>query len=219
MAKPLKKSDNNKRWAKKPTKRKVQTTPQRVYFLIVCEGEKTEPNYFNAFKSELPKGTVKLEVVGKGRDTIHLLDEATKIRDERIKQGRTIDRTWVVFDKDSFLPNKFDKAVYDSQKNGMGAAWSNEAFELWFLLHFQDVGPMDRQSCSEELGRCIGKTYQKNDPGMFTLLKDKMDDAMARARRLVNQSKDIPPHAANPCTRVHELIDELMNPEKVETSD
>jgi hypothetical protein len=52
--------------------------------------------------------------------------------------NRTIDRLWVVFDRDSFSPNDFNNAVHRCQnvKPVIGCAWSNEAFELWYLLHF-----------------------------------------------------------------------------------
>ena len=45
-------------------------------FLIVCEGENTEPEYFNAFR--LTSATVK--AVGKGLGTMSLVKEALAIR-------------------------------------------------------------------------------------------------------------------------------------------
>ena len=33
---------------------------KRRFFLIVCEGEKTEPNYFESLKNDLPKGDLIL---------------------------------------------------------------------------------------------------------------------------------------------------------------
>ncbi len=45
--------------------------PRRRYFLIVCEGEKTEPNYFEAISNQLPKDMVKrITIVGTGRNTV-----------------------------------------------------------------------------------------------------------------------------------------------------
>ena len=38
-----------KRLAREENKRKRNTKSKRKYFLIVCEGEKTEPNYFKKF--------------------------------------------------------------------------------------------------------------------------------------------------------------------------
>jgi hypothetical protein len=39
-----------KRFERKESKRSVETREKRVYFLIICEGEKTEPNYFEGLK-------------------------------------------------------------------------------------------------------------------------------------------------------------------------
>ena len=49
--------------------------PPRRYFLIVCEGEKTEPNYFNSIAAQLPKDMVKrIDVKGVGENTLNLID-------------------------------------------------------------------------------------------------------------------------------------------------
>ena len=45
--------------------------PPRRYFLIVCEGEETEPNYFNAIAAQLPKDMVnRITVKGVGKNTL-----------------------------------------------------------------------------------------------------------------------------------------------------
>ena len=41
----------------------------------------------------------------------------------------------MVFDKDDY-PD-FDEAIELAKKNGFEVAYSNQAFELWFLLHFK----------------------------------------------------------------------------------
>ena len=47
----------------------------------------------------------------------------------------TIDECWVVFDKDDFNQG-FDNAINKALKKKLKVAYSNESFELWFLLHF-----------------------------------------------------------------------------------
>jgi hypothetical protein len=44
---------------------------------------------------------------------------------------------WVVFDRDSFAPQSFNNAINKciQDRPNIDAAWSNEAFELWYLLH------------------------------------------------------------------------------------
>ena len=55
-------------------------------FLIVCEGENTEPEYFNAFR--LTSATVK--AVGKGLGTISLVKEALAIRKAERRKERLL---------------------------------------------------------------------------------------------------------------------------------
>jgi len=63
-----------KRFARIEKKRAINTRTRKCYFLIVCEGERTEPNYFEALAETLPFGSIELEVEGTGRNTIGLVE-------------------------------------------------------------------------------------------------------------------------------------------------
>lgn len=56
-------------------KREQNTRPLRKYFIIVCEGKETEPNYFEQFRG--PK-EVKVEVIGEGANTVVVVQRAIK---------------------------------------------------------------------------------------------------------------------------------------------
>ena len=57
-------------------RRVVGQRPKRRFYLIVCEGEKTEPNYFESIRLKLPKEMIpKVVVRGTGRNTLSLVDE------------------------------------------------------------------------------------------------------------------------------------------------
>lgn len=47
-----------KRFGREEQKRKKDIRKKRKFYLIVCEGEKTEPNYFQGLKEDLPKGVL-----------------------------------------------------------------------------------------------------------------------------------------------------------------
>jgi hypothetical protein len=213
---------DKKRFERVEKKRAINTRPKLVYFLIVCEGEKTEPNYFKALEKELPRGTVELKIDGTGRNTIGLVEYAIKQRDSAC---RPYDRVWVVFDKDDFPNDNFNGAIIKASANDINCAWTNEAFELWFLLHFQfvDTG-MNREDYKAYLEREIKRTsgndnyrYLKNDENTFSILKNhgSQIQAIVWAKRL-KQNYNNQQHAThNPCTCVHELIEELLNPQEV----
>ena len=210
-----------KRLQRNEKKRSVNTRVKVIYFLIVSEGEKTEPNYFKALEKELPRGTIELKIDGVGRNTIGLVDYAITLRDSSI---RRFDRVWVVFDKDDFPDINFNNAILKASSNGINCAWSNEAFELWFLLHFQFVNTgMNREDYKVYLEREIknksgNSTYRyfKNDNTTYDLLKcyGNRNQAIEWAKQLHQSYSDQRYATHNPCTLVYALLEELSNPEK-----
>lgn len=122
---------NNPRTERKLTRisgvREVKQT-----FLIICEGVNTEPDYFNAFR--LTSANVK--AIGQGMGTVALVQKAINIKIQEKQKGRIYNQNWVVFDKDDFPEADFNTALLLARQNGFEVAYSNQAFEYWFLLHF-----------------------------------------------------------------------------------
>jgi len=109
------------------SQRKVDTREVKQTFLIVCEGEKTEPNYFKSFR--VP--TVVIEVKGLGENPSRLVESAKKWQKED-----DYDQVWCVFDRDSWPEQDFYNAIKNATEQGFGVAYSHECFELWYILHF-----------------------------------------------------------------------------------
>lgn len=219
-----------KRFDRQETKRRENVRPKRRFFLIVCDGVQTEPNYFRGLKSQLPPNVVELvelAVFGTGANTLGTIEEAQKrkIQIEQQQPGRVIDEVWAVFDRDSFPDQNFNNAIAKGQETGVQCAWSNEAFELWYLLHFQNFeNAMPRQKhkklLERELSQRMGKPfiYAKNSESMFILLQQhgKVDEAIKRAKRLEHQFAGRTDYANhNPCTLVYALVERLLPPETV----
>lgn len=181
--------------------------------------------YFEALKADLPKGALENAVVdiqGEGKNTLSLIEEIQKIRARReLASGRQYDQVWAVFDRDSFSAENFNNAINKARdiQPPICCAWSNEAFELWYLLHFeyyQDAGTRrDYQSRLEQaLTKRTGKgfTYQKNDPGIYALLKvhGNLEQAIKWASALEANYQGGNYAGHNPCTLVYRLVQELM---------
>jgi hypothetical protein len=215
MGKPVKISDRDKEWFLRGQKaRRVEALPVRERLLIVCEGEKTEPNYFEAIKDELPPRVVEVEISGEGDNTLRLVEKAQALRDERANGDYPFDQVWVVFDRDSFPPSDFDNAILKAESHGMKTAWSNEAFELWYVLHFEYRNTdMPRTEYQGKLTNLMGRPYAKNAPEMYQLLSQmgNLAQAIAWARRLHGDvlAARTPPSRANPCTTVYALVETL----------
>ena len=206
------------------SERKQGTRAQIVRFLIVCEGEKTEPNYFRAFIDNRRSEVKEVNVKGCGCSTCQLINEAKKIR-EKLEHERPVsfDRVWLVFDKDEF--KDFNKAIEDAKKEGMNCAWSNQAFELWYVLHFQYlVTGVDRKQYIEMIEDKVRKAskskkfkYKKNDKDFYQILQEHGDEEQAikraqKLREIRGEKKNYATH--NPRTEVDLLVDELRHPEK-----
>lgn len=213
MAKPIKFTDRNARWAQRSFERTVDERHERERILIVCEGSKTEPNYFESLKKKLPKQVANIiDIDGQGFNTLSLVERAQKIRDSKKGTDYPYDETWVVFDRDSFDPDQFDNAIHKAEAMGMKSAWSNEAFELWYILHFEDRQTgMNRTEYKRCLTKHLDIPYEKNDPEMYSKLTNLGNESKAiqRARNLQSQQVGIPNHKANPCTKVNELVEKL----------
>ena len=214
MGKPLKLTDQNKAWAtRSPKERPFEVRPIRERILIVCEGSKTEPNYFESIKGVLPQQIANvIDVDGQGYNTQSLVNRARTLRADAADTDYPYDEVWVVFDRDSFSPDAFDNAIHSAEAAVMKAAWSNEAFELWYILHFEarQTG-MSRTEYKACLTGHLKSAYQKNDPDMYAKLArhGQEPQAMQRAIRLRQVHADVPDHQANPCTRVDELVSRL----------
>lgn len=205
-----------KRFAKQAKK----STPRELvsYFLIVCEGEKTEPNYFKSFPKKVGKIIYDIEFEGGGISTIKVVEKAIELRD---KSKQKYDRVWAVFDRDSFKANSFNSAILKAKANNIKCAWSNEAFELWYLLHFHNrVTAMKRteyeKAIEEAVNGKIGKKkkkfeYKKNSPEMYTLLSriGNQELAIKWAKELANSISGEQFANYNPQTMVFKLVEEL----------
>ena len=178
-------------------------------FLIICEGENTEPDYFNAFRLT----SANIKAIGQGMSTIGLVHKAIRIKEDERHKGKSYDQYWVVFDKDDFSNNDFNNAVTLAESNGIKVAYSNQAFELWFVLHYNLIhGAMHRNRYASKLNQHLDFAYSKErgiGALMYQLLLPKQNDAIRNARTILQQWDGISPAQAESSTKVHLLVEEL----------
>ena len=179
-------------------------------FLIVCEGEVTEPEYFNSFR--LTSANVK--AIGKGMNTISLVKEAIAIRDIEKRRNRNYDQCWVVFDKDDFADSDFNVAIQMAQANGFHVAYSNQAFEFWFLLHFNLYqGAIHRNRYAEMLTHLLGFKYGKakgDSVKVFNVIYPRTRMAIDNAKNVLKAFDGSNPAKEESSTTVHQLVEQLL---------
>lgn len=205
---------NNNQFSKR-SKNSFQRTIDRKEIhqkiLILCEGTKTEPQYFKQFK------VPRLKVKGTRKNTVSLVEYAIKYRKDHEEEN--YDQVWCVFDKDDFPVADFEKAIRLARKNKMRVAYSNQAFELWYILHFEYLNTsMDRKSYIKKLNDYLETEYKKNDDRMYHRLRCKSDIAIKNAERLMKEYHPSHPGSNDPSTTVYELVKVLLNDSKLSSN-
>jgi hypothetical protein len=193
---------------------------QNKQFLIICEGLNTEPRYFEGFR--IPGKTVIIEG---GRNTkTDLVDYAIKEKDSDKYKGREV---WCVFDFDikpdeaKTQPEDFNNAIIKAEQNGLKTAWSNDAFELWFVLHYDK---MDTPITRKELFKILKEKWQlesfHNEAKTDNFCKghySRHNENGASQKLAIRRAKELhEAHKGNrnfaeqcPCTTVYLLVEEL----------
>lgn len=188
-------------------------------WLIVCEGEETEPNYFERlldYANAKTERKIKYTIKGTGRNTESLVSSIDNyfifVDDLKIKEDIPYGKTFAVFDKDSFRKGQFNNAIHMSIKKGYIPIWSNECIELWFLLHFDLLSSnVSRSIYFKKLSEIFGSNYEKNE-NHFDLLKSELNlkTAMRNASKLYCDFQHTNSFADKaPCTTVFRLIEEI----------
>ncbi len=193
--------------------------PERQTILIVCEGKNTEPSYFREFRLT----SAQIVPVGAGCETIRVVERAIKEQEKR-----KCDQVWVVFDKDDFLAQDFNQAIVMAEGLNYGVAYSNQGFEYWLILHFEDHqgGPMHRDDYHHKLNSYLnvfnlfydGKKSKVVTREIFDLLlgKDEKTDvprieqAIERAKKVYDHFDHDSPAKEESSTTVFRLVEEIQ---------
>ncbi|CAJ2376696.1 MAG: CRISPR-associated protein [Arenicellales bacterium IbO2] len=207
-------------------RRKARHAPY-AKILIVCEGEKTEPNYFMGLRDDLKLSNANVQVTGKsGSSPISVVDYAKKLYIEEKElysdgdgdseeSGYSFDKVYCVFDKDQHTTYCDALEVIRTMEKPSGvfrAVTSVPCFEYFLLLHFRDT-TMPFAKCAQaeaELKKYL-RGYQKGKVA-FSDFRDNLDKAKERATRALKAAKGNDTH--NPSTRAHELVQYMQNLKK-----
>ena len=220
--KAIKPTDSKKAWNKRKQKARKYApsqTEKEKNFLIICEGVNTEPEYFKSFPvtsvavKSYGLGMTKMALVKTVMDTVKALDNKNQ-------------EVWVVFDMDIRPENEalqiedYNNAIALAQKQGFKVAYSNDAFELWFLLHYQFLeNQWTRHDYYQKLSELWDGNYEATGKnfnfcqGIYKNLETderaSQANAITFAERLLETQQDKPFSERNPCTTVFELVIEL----------
>lgn len=187
--------------------RKKATRSPKTRILIVCGGQATEVNYFKSFPVDTQVHQIDIEACAK--DPWKIVQRVLKLRDRAEKEGAPYNQVWCVFDKDDFTDENFNLAVRLAEEERLRVAWSNQAFELWYCLHFDYLdSALHRSQYAAQLAGRLG-SYRKNDRAVYGKLISRQKHAIRNARKLHALKADLPPAKQDPVTLVYELVETL----------
>lgn len=222
--KPLKKSDLEKDWMKTRRDKAIRIQPE--YHLIVTEGIKTEPQYFQAVRDIINRqyrGKIQLDIFGEGDNTLSLFEKAKSCVSQNANGYKHV---WIVYDTDDFPAEHINRTAELCAQNSTDdieyhAIWSNQCIELWYLLHISYFhSDIHRQHYWPKLTEWLKNIgvgeYTKGRPDMYNILKPYMETAIANAKRLNQMNEGKSPASSAPGTKVYELID-LLKPYLLES--
>ena len=192
----------------------TEKSPKKI--LIISEGINTEPTYFKHFK--LPN--IIIEPIGTGVSTTRLVKEADSLLKNKYKNKR-FNEIWLVFDKDD---NKdFKDAIKLAISKNYKVAYSNQAVEYWFILHFYDHHGelLSRDSYADMINHHINPLGAKYDDSkivsreFFEILMSKNPESQkARYQEAFDRAEKIltgnPHRTEESVTMVHKLFSSII---------
>lgn len=194
------------------------TLPKRKKILIMCEGENTEPSYFNNFRLT----SADVRVAGLGISSIELIEKT-----KRQPDLHRYDEVWCVYDLDD-RESSFNSSLRLATKYGFNVAYSIQAFEYWILLHFMDHNgsPLHRKDCMNFINKYLKQSGcspekssgKKIDTKIFFILqsiepqsgKTRQELAIKRAQRIYDSFDHKNPAKEESSTTVFKLVEELI---------
>lgn len=128
-----------------------------------------------------------------------------------------IESRWLVFDKDDYSKVEINGTISSAQANRINVAFSNESYELWILLHFEDVkSHITRKEINKRLNRYFKEKYNieysKASREVYSLIKSNQEVAINRAKELYSEylnNHGYIDYLCNPLTTFYKLVEHI----------
>ena len=228
--------------------RSKRPTTSKIIFLS-CEGSVTEEEYIEVLSRIYDGVKSRVQIISVAEDEVHtlpknrtreqnqvlgkskpwqLVERINKFKEEKEAKYEFSkypeDEFWIVSDVDDNLDNhkiKFENAIQECERKGYKYAISNPFFEIWLLLHHDEVSEEDKKYAVTETHQ-----YEATDHFRIRLkekdapLKDqkhlnfehysdeKVRLAVERAKDLMGENEKIPSDYG---TYVYKIVEEILD--------
>ena len=229
----------NKEKNKQDFKRKLEIREKRKDVIIACEDSVSSPEYFRQIINFLlkerkitPDSIVIVSHDGSTHPT-GVLDNLKNFKNRYGKTYKDFEHKWIVIDRDSERINggghtaeDFNNAIRNAKNKrsdlNIEVAYANDAFELWYLLHFEYRNTAILRD--EIITRVIEKLKELDEHKFSRLNKENIKQvnytkliyesllpmqeiAISNAERLLSSYReDHNPEQDNPSTTIYKLV-------------
>ena len=189
---------------------------RRPVIYIICEGSETEVNYFRRFRTRHSNIDIR-PITSKYKSALHLVERAISTIRQEPYYPEDGDQIWCVFDRNGNTNEELQKAEAIANRRGYSIAFSNPAFELWYLLHFADHKSYlaDADAVIAKLGNdgCIPNYNKSTDyyDALLPIRQQAIDRALALQEHHTNKRLPLLHRDSNPCTTVAQLVELLQS--------
>lgn len=188
--------------------RKSKGLKIRAKVLIVCEGQKTEEEYFEYLRKKYRLSTTEIIIKEDGGSSPNsVFKDALELYNRSLKRDQvSYDIVYCVYDCDEFSQHAEVKNKIDQQAN-FNLIFSNPCFEVWYLFHY---GPLTKpfmkkgsKTASQQTKSQANKLLKDTGSNYLEYLFNKTEEAIKNAKSNVKQN------IANPYTNVYELVEKM----------
>ena len=135
----------------------------RKEILIYSEGV-TEKNYFNRLNQNYNANHIKVKTIDIGLQSKVLVEKVLRrIEKNQDAKQSEVDKVFIIFDRDDESWDLVEQAISIARKSNLGKknklfiGFSNEAFEVWLLSHFEKINqPLSREQLNQRLSNYLG---------------------------------------------------------------
>ena len=183
--------------------------------LIVCEGSKTEPHYFEEIRQDLRLQVASVKVCGKecGSDPVSVFKYAQKAYEA---EDCAYDTVYCVIDTDSHSNLNAALAQIKSKGSPYVAIVSSPCFEYWLILHYELHQKAFSATSKKSIGDVVGsalrkhdKSYSKGKPGVWARYKGRLPTALNNSKIVLKTAKKNA--SINPSTEIHLVVEAMMS--------
>ena len=222
-------------------KRKLNDKKTVPDIIIACEDSISSPIYFKMLVSALIREKIITQdsfVIAKHNHTnpMGVLDDLRNHKDDNGKTYKDFDHKWIVIDRDcervnggGHMAEDYNNALKTAKNRRndlhIDVAYANDAFELWYLLHFEY---RNTAILRDEIIEVLIEKLKQLDPHKFSRLnRDNIkqanyakliyeallpmqEKAISNAERLLlSYGEEHNPEQDNPSTTIYKLVNIL----------